>query len=66
MTASQHFQITISCNGPSCPVMYVSEWNVPRAKVRQQLAKRGWTVKGTGYPMHAREDFCPDHKTEGA
>lgn len=64
MTAVQHYQFTIWCNGPSCPATYVSEWDVARAAVRRLLAKRGWThVRGDMGRKHDA-DYCPQHKLD--
>lgn len=63
MSATEHREYTLHCNGPDCRTRYKSmRGPVSRAEVRRAAASDGWTHVRSDSGRKYDEDFCPNHK----
>jgi hypothetical protein len=61
-------QWTISCDRPRCEEYQHGERGWTAAEIRNMLRAEGWAV-AVPHPnpnIRQRQDFCPDHKPQGA
>jgi hypothetical protein len=64
MTALEYRDYQLICDGKECNERFYDGHETPRARLRLEARKAGWTHTRSCFGRKYDDDFCPKHKPE--